>query len=126
MILYIFFPNRLIRKLVDSLSDKINLHKIRIAPTDLFHRTRPGRKSIHVWSAILSKIMSNKSCWAFNFVPKSHWMHISVTPGRGAGILQRLVFSKYCYVQKRQSKFTLEPNTAKNTHHFKIISNKSC
>ncbi len=45
---------------------------------------------------------------------------MSITPGRGAGSLQRLAFSKYYNVQKWQSKFTLGPNTAKNTHS-KII-----
>ncbi len=47
---------------------------------------------------------------------------MSVTPGRGAGRLQRLAFSKYYSVQKRQSKLTLGSNAAKNTHYFKNYS----
>ncbi len=45
---------------------------------------------------------------------------------RGARGLQRLPFSKYKNVQKRQSRFTLVFDTAKNTHYVKKASNKIC
>ncbi len=50
---------------------------------------------------------------------KVMWAHMSVTPRRGVTGFQRLEFSKYYYGQKRQSKFTLGPNTVENMHHFK-------
>ncbi len=40
--------------------------------------------------------------------------------------LERLIRLKYDIVLKRQNKFNLELNAAKNTHRTKKTSNKSC
>ncbi len=33
---------------------------------------------------IISENASNKSCWALNFVQKSHWVHMCISPRSGA------------------------------------------
>ncbi len=49
-----------------------------------------------------------------------------IYPRSGARGLERLVGSKSYYVQKQQIIFSLGIYAAKNTHHMKKASNKSC
>ncbi len=68
---------------------------------------------------ILLKNASNKSCWALNFVQKSKWVHMSISPKRGVKDLQRLISFKCYKVLKWESRFTLGLNAAKNTDYIK-------
>ncbi len=43
---------------------------------------------------------------------------MSIIITKGAGSIQRLVFSKYYNAQKQKSIFTLWPNCAKNMHYL--------
>ncbi len=67
----------------------------------------------------ISKKASNKSCLELNFVQKSSWAHISISPRSGDRGLQRSVCLKSYNVQKLEISFTLGLNAAKNTHFMK-------
>ncbi len=45
--------------------------------------------------------------------------HLSIFPGSAARELQRLIYLKYCYVLKWESRFTIGLNAAKNTDYIK-------
>ncbi len=51
---------------------------------------------------IISKKGSNKSCWRLNFLQKTVRSHVSISSQSGARALQRLPFSKYYYILKRE------------------------
>ncbi len=74
---------------------------------------------------IISKNCSNISCSELNFVQESQWAHMPIPLKSGARGLERLPSLKYYYVLKRESRFTLRLNDAKNTHYIKVL-NKSC
>ncbi len=52
---------------------------------------------------IIPEICSNKSRWELNFVQKSQWAHMSISPKSGASWLERLPFLKYYNVLKWES-----------------------
>ncbi len=85
-----------------------------------------------LWGSILPKIRitskkaSNKNCSKLNFAQKSPRAHMSISPTSGTRGHQRSVCLKSYNVQKREIRFTLELNAAKNTHFRKNASNKSC
>ncbi len=52
--------------------------------------------------------------------------HMSISPKSGAMELQKSVCLKSYNAQKREIRFTLGLNAAKNTHYMKKALNKSC
>ncbi len=66
---------------------------------------------------ILWKNTSNKSCSQLNFLHISQWVQMSIFLKSGTRGFQRL---------PSLNRFTLELNTAKNTHYIKKSSNKTC
>ncbi len=68
---------------------------------------------------IISKKALNKSCSELNFVQRSPRAHMSISPMGGAMGLQRSVCLKCYNAQKREIRFTLGLNAAKNTHYMK-------
>ncbi len=64
---------------------------------------------------------SNKSCSESNFVQKSQWAHMSISPTSGAERLQRSVWLKSYNVQKWEIRFTL----GFDTHFREKTTNKS-
>ncbi len=49
---------------------------------------------------IITKSCSNNSCSGLNFVQKSQWMHMSISPRSGARGPERLICYKYYIAQK--------------------------
>ncbi len=66
----------------------------------------------------ISKNASNKSCWALNFIQKNQWTHMSISLWSGDRELQRQSCLTYYNVNKRENRFTLGLDTAKNTHYI--------
>ncbi len=73
-------------------------------------------------NTVISKTASNKSYWELNFLQKTQWAHVSISPRSGARGLQRLSCFKYNNVLKRKSGFALGFNAAENTSHIKNAS----
>ncbi len=70
---------------------------------------------------ITLKSDSNKSCSALNWVQKSQWAHMSISPRSGAWGLKTLIWLKNYNAQKRQITFTLGVNgmnAGENTYYM--------
>ncbi len=67
---------------------------------------------------LISKNASNKSCWVLNSVQKSLWAHMSISPRVELGALKITIFWNIIMLKNRGSRFTLRPDSAKNTHYI--------
>ncbi len=78
-----------------------------------------------LYGSILPKIVIiwkkawSESCWEFNFLQKTQWAHVSISPKCGARGLERLLCLKYYNVLKRENRLTLKLNVVKNSDHMK-------
>ncbi len=63
--------------------------------------------------------MNTAEITELNFVGESQWAYMSTPPRSGAGGLERLPSLKHYNALKQNNTFTLELNTAKNTHYIK-------
>ncbi len=68
---------------------------------------------------ITCKKTSSKSCSELNFVQRSPPAHMSISPTSGARGSKDQVCLKSYNVQKREIRFTLGLDAAKNTHYMK-------
>ncbi len=68
---------------------------------------------------------SSKSFLESNSLQKIHWAHLSISTQSGARWLERLIWLKYYYVQKREIIFTLGLNSVKNIDFMKKALSKS-
>ncbi len=78
-----------------------------------------GRLQLKIY--VISENVLNKSCWALNFLKKSQWVHMSISPRReaGGGGSKDCHFRNTKMYKKRQSRFISGLNTAKNTYFIK-------
>ncbi len=65
------------------------------------------------------KNSSYKSCLELNFLQKTQWTYTFISPRSEARRLQRLPFLKNYNVLEWEKRFTLGPNSAKNTYNIK-------
>ncbi len=73
------------------------------------------------------KKVSSNSCLELNFLRRSHWAHMYISPTQvGAWGLKRLACLKYYNVWKCENRLTLELSAGENTDYMKKISSKSC
>ncbi len=71
------------------------------------------------------KKLFKQSCRELNFIQKSQWAHMSISPKCGARELERLICIKYYIVLKWESRFTFWPDAAKITDYIRKRPNKS-
>ncbi len=62
---------------------------------------------------------SNKNCLELNFLQKTQYAHMSISPRRGDKGLQKLICLKYFNVLKWKSRCTVGLNAAENTNYIK-------
>ncbi len=67
---------------------------------------------------IISKNISNKSCWALNSIRESQWAHLSYLLQSRAWASKDCHLLKHYNVQKLGSRFTLWLDAAKNTQYI--------
>ncbi len=68
--------------------------------------------------SLISKNTSNKSSSELNFLQKTQWKRMCISPRSGVRALQRLICLKYYNILKLESRFTLELNSVKNTNYM--------
>ncbi len=79
-----------------------------------------------------TKNCSNKSCWELNFVQKTHWVHMAISPRSGAIWLERLICLNILYWNRKVdplggwmlSKLSMISKNCSNKSRWKLFPTK--